>query len=79
MLDANYEAFEARLQELMATNPGRFAVMHKGEVAFIMDTLRDANTAAMRLYGDGEFSIQEITRAPIDLGWYSHAHPARTA
>jgi hypothetical protein len=75
-VERNYQAFEAKLPDLLKTHAGKFAPMHDGEIVEFFDTARDAYLAGMRLYkAEGAFSIQEVVGTPIDLGFYSRAMP----
>ncbi len=71
----NYEAFKRMLPSLAVSHPGKFALMRGGEIVEIFDTANDAYRAGMKLFEDGLFSVQEITEAPVDLGFYSHTVP----
>ncbi|MEX0644917.1 MAG: hypothetical protein WD076_06385, partial [Parvularculaceae bacterium] len=66
-VDRNYEAFTAKLAQLIERHRGKFALMRDGEVVEMFTTLRDAHMAAKRRYSDDLYSIQEITDAPVDL------------
>jgi len=73
-VERNYQAFKAKLPELIKSNPGKFALMHDGDITGFYDTARDAYTAGVSLYpGEGTFSIQEVVDTPVDLGFFSHA------
>ncbi len=73
-LDQNYEAFTKLLPELVKSHPGKFALMHDGNIMEYFDTVRDAYKTGNALFKkDTEFSIQEIIETPIDLGFFSHA------
>ena len=72
-IDKNYAAFEKALPEIIQQNPGRFALMRNAEIIAFYDTARDAITAGQHLYEDGEFSIQEVTMTPVNLGYFSYA------
>ena len=67
-IDANYTAFRKVLPEIMQRQAGRFALMRNEQIVDFFDTARDAVTAGGHLYEDGEFSVQEVMRAPINLG-----------
>ncbi len=69
----NYEAFKQMLPNLLASQKGKFALMHDGEVTEFFDTARDAFIAGQKLYQDNLFSVQEVIETPIDLGYFSHA------
>ncbi len=66
-VDRNYEAFIAKLAQLLENFRGKFVLMRDGEVVEIFATLREAHLAAKRRFNDDLYSIQEITDAPVDL------------
>ena len=72
-VDRNYEAFKKVLPALLESDPGRTALMRDGEVIACFDTDRDAIEAGRAFFEDRPFSIQEITRRRVDLGYFSHA------
>lgn len=72
-IDKNYAAFEKALPRIMQQYSGRFALMRNAEIVDYYDTARDAVTAGGRLYEDGEFSVQEVTLTPVNLGYFSYA------
>ena len=76
-VDRNYEAFKEVLPELLRTDENRFALMHDCKVIACFDTGRDAMQAGRALLGDKRFSVQEVTRRSIDLGYFSHARLLR--
>ncbi|MBI1320036.1 MAG: hypothetical protein GC168_13990 [Candidatus Hydrogenedens sp.] len=71
----NYETFQTLLVSLLETDRGRFCLLRNGAVVEKFDTASDAHKAGQRLFGDGLFSIQEITDTVADLGYFSHAMP----
>ena len=72
-IDANFEAFQKMLPELLQREANRWALMRHGECVDFYDSLRDAHTAGRALYEDGLFSVQQVSAAAVDLGWFSHA------
>lgn len=72
-IDDNFAAFRKVLPAIMQQHAGRFALMHNAEIVDFFDTARDAVTAGEHLYENGEFSIQEVTQTPINLGRFSYA------
>lgn len=72
-VDRNYEAFKQMLSELMESDAGRFALIHNKELVACFDTNRDAVQAGKKLLEGRRFSVQKITRKPVDLGFFSHA------
>lgn len=76
VVDENYEAFKAKLPELLRTHPNKFALMCDREVVAIFDTSQDAIEAGNRFL-DGNFSVQQIINRPFDLGFFSHVGISR--
>lgn len=72
-IDDNYAAFERVLPDIMQQYAGRFALMRDAKIVDFYDTARDAVTAGTCLYEDGEFSVQEVTQTPVNLGYFSYA------
>jgi hypothetical protein len=72
-IETNFEAFESLLGSLLPSQQGRFAILHEANLVETFDSLKDAIAAAHVKFLDGVFSIQEVTREPLDLGFYSHA------
>ena len=70
-VDRNYEAFKKVLPELLESDRGRTALMRGGKVIACFDTGRDAIEAGRTFFEDRRFSIQEVTRRGIDLGYFS--------
>lgn len=76
-ISANYKRFQDILPQLLPESHGKYCLLRHGEVVDVFDTAKDAHLAGNRLYDDGLFSIQEVTDAAINLGFYSHAMPGR--
>lgn len=76
-IEINYKAFQEKLPSIPPRFQGKFALMRDGEIIEYFDTARDAYTAGQKLYPDQLFSIQEVTRTPVDLGFFSYALPER--
>jgi len=73
-VERNFAAFQEKLPELMATHPGKIAVMHRGEIEGFFDTVSDAVQFGLSRFGAlGAFSIQEITSKNINLGYHAYA------
>jgi hypothetical protein len=71
IVDENYEAFVKNLPDIIATQKGKFALMRNQEIVAFFDTDLDAITAGNIFYDDGQFTIQEVTQTPINLGIFS--------
>ena len=72
-VEANAEAFEAKLPELLAQNlAGQYALMHDRKIEAILKDFHDAIIMGNRIFGDKPFSVQPITNEPVNLGHYSY-------
>jgi hypothetical protein len=69
----NYEAFKRQLPELLKDRRGKFALMHNEQIVEFYDTAADAYKVGIKSFGEGAFSIQEVTDSPLDLGFFSYA------
>ena len=74
-IEHNFDAFCKLLPTLPAEAMGKFALMRDTKVIDFFDSAGDARKAGRLAYADGLFSIQHVIKAPVDLGFYSHAHP----
>jgi len=72
-LQHNFNAFLAELPRLLQTHKGKFALIRHGRFEGYFDSPRAALNAGRTRYGDEVFSVQEVTGAKADLGWYSRA------
>jgi hypothetical protein len=75
MIDAATEQHRRNLKALMAlpedeyaAHRGECAVMVDGQVVSYHETARAAVSAARALGDWGEFSIQEVDKAPVEVG-----------
>lgn len=69
---ANYEYFKSQLDELEKEHSGEFALLRRREVVEFFPSSRAAFNAGMKRFGEGEFSVQEVTRRIINRrhkGW----------
>jgi hypothetical protein len=72
-VDENLEYFLSKLPEFLHSHTGQFALLRHRSVTDFFSTPVDALRAGRSLYPDGRFSVQQVTEAPIDLGFFSHA------
>jgi hypothetical protein len=72
-VDRNFEVFSELLPSLLQTHPGKYAVLHDGNVVEFFDTLGDAVKFGHAKFGDANFSVQEVTRQGVNLGFHSYA------
>jgi hypothetical protein len=70
--DRNFAVFQRELPELLATHPGKFALMHDGSIVDFFDSIGDAARQGRKLYGEA-FSVQEVASKNESLGFYSYA------
>lgn len=74
-VDDNYVAFRKLMPAIAKTNYNQFALMKNKKIIGFYSTSRDAYSAAQQFIADGIFSIQQVTEASIDLGFYTNAVP----
>jgi hypothetical protein len=71
-VDQNLEFFLKELPRLSAQR-GKYALIRHQQIVDFFQTPMDALTAGNSAYPDRLFSIQQVTDAVTDLGYYSHA------
>lgn len=71
-VDRNYDAFTRMLGSILSEHRDQLALMRDGAIVGFYQTPREALQAAVALFPDRIFSIQEVTDEPIDLGFWSH-------
>lgn len=72
-VDRNYEAFVAQLPSILASRRGQFALLHTGEIVEYFGSAVAAAIEGHLRFGDGAYSVQEVTDEADDLGFYSYA------
>jgi hypothetical protein len=77
-VESNLEFFLREMPNLPLTVQGKFALLRHQAIAGYYDTVMDAVSVANAMYPDRIFSIQQVTNAATDLGYYSHAMPLGT-
>lgn len=72
-VDRNYSEFEKLLAEnaIPRSKFGTHALMRDGKILGYYTTWEDAKQAGSLAYEDGMFSIQEVTRKAVNLGFFS--------
>jgi len=78
MLEENYAAFEQLLPTFKPQDNGKFALMRDAKLVNIFDTAKDAIIYAQAQFKDERYSVQQITKQVVDLGYFSHALPGST-
>jgi hypothetical protein len=76
-VDRNYEAFLKLLPTIIAAHANKYVLMHDGAPVGYYTTLDDAYTTAHRFLSEKPFTVQKVTDAAVDLGFFSHAIPIR--
>ncbi|MEM8488296.1 MAG: hypothetical protein AAF564_22295 [Bacteroidota bacterium] len=72
-VEKNFQAFQELLPEIASVYQGKFAVMRDQTIDDYFDTMADAVKYGQAKYPDGLYSVQEVTRTVVDLGYFSHA------
>jgi hypothetical protein len=65
--------FPALAAQLLPEHRGEFALLRKCGVVHFYRTPFEAELAGEEKFSDGLYSIQEVTEAPADLGFFTHA------
>lgn len=68
-VDANFDAFQRMLGDLMRDHAGQHALMRSGEVVGFFDSPIAAAKAGLARFEDGLFSVQEVTDRVEHVGW----------
>ena len=72
-VESNYAAFRAMLPSILPLHRNKYALMKDGEVIGFYSSLDDAYVTARQFLKDQPFSVQLVTDAAVDLGFFSHA------
>lgn len=78
-VDRNYDAFMALMPRLLVTRRNQYALLRHGKVVSFFETGAAALRHGRDNFDDGLYSIQHVTDAPVDLGFFSHAVDHRLA
>jgi len=76
-IETNFRAMSEKLDEYMPLHARKFALMRHGEVIEFYSNWEDAFKTGAKFYEDGLFSIQKVTKTPVDLGYFSYAMSSR--
>ena len=71
-VDRNYEAFIALLPDILSRHRGQYALLHNQNIVTYFGNSLSAMVEGMRQFGDGRFSVQEVTTEKDNLGFYSY-------
>lgn len=72
-VERNFEAISAQMDDLMPLHANKYALMRNGDIVEFYNCWEDAYKTGQHFFGDGSFSVQQVTKTPVDLGYYSHA------
>ncbi|WP_299423511.1 hypothetical protein [Sphingomonas bacterium] len=72
-IDRNYEAFLEQLPEILPQHRGQYAVMHDRNIVAYCGNALAAMIEGVKRFGEGRFSVQEVTTDRDNLGFYSYA------
>lgn len=78
-VDRNYVVFARELPTLLRSHAGKYVLMHDESVIGFSTSAKAAVSEGMKKFGPGNYSVQEITSQPDDLGFYSYAGGALQA
>lgn len=72
-IERNFSVFKDMLDRLMETSPGQYALFHEQQLEGVFPTAAQAGRAGYAKFGDKPFSIQLVSKEPVDLGFFSYA------
>lgn len=72
-IDRNFDFFQRNLGAYLSSHEGEFAVIRHQAIAGFCGSVADAEALGEKDFPDGLYSIQEVTSAPVDLGFFTHA------
>jgi hypothetical protein len=72
-IDRNLEFFLKELPNLLPVHGGKYALLRHQQIIAYFDTIADALSAGNSQFEDKLFSVQQVTDAATNLGFYSHA------
>lgn len=72
-IQRNFDFFQRNVGRYLPAHEGQFALLRNASIAGFYATAVLAEIAGETTYGDEPFSIQQVTTASVDLGFFSHA------
>ena len=78
-IESNFDFFLRRVGSYLPEKKGQFALLRNADVVSFHTTVSAAEMAGAQRFGDGIYSIQEVTDEPVDLGFFSYAVNSREA
>ena len=70
-IDQNFIEFTKNIDTFMTRHQNKYALMRDGRVESFFLTWQDAFNTGNLLFDDKIFSIQRVTKTPVDLGFFS--------
>ena len=70
-IDRNFVEFTKNIDTYMARHQNKYALMRDGRVESFFLTWQDAYNTGNLLFKDKLFSVQRVTKTPVDLGFFS--------
>ena len=72
-VDANYDYLQRHLAAYLPAHEGQYALLRQRGLVGFFAKPAEAYREGLARFGDGLFSIQEVTAEPLDLGFFSYA------
>lgn len=76
-IQRNFDFFQRNVANFLPLREGQYALLHNCSVAGFFPTAVLAEAAGEQQFRDAPFSIQEVTRESVDLGFFSNAFAER--
>lgn len=73
-IDRNYAAFRDMLDTLLLKDEGKYALLRNQELLGVYASPAEADRAGLSMFEDEMYSIQLVTKQPVDLGFYSYGY-----
>jgi hypothetical protein len=70
-IDENLAFFLQEMPKVSSGHFGKFALLRNKAISGYYDTMVDAVGAGNQLFPDKFFSVQQVTEAPVNLGYFS--------
>ncbi len=71
-VDDNFAYFKTHFEEFKKTHFQEFALLHHQQIIDFFASENDALKTGLQNYKEGNFSVQQVTDAKIDLGYQSY-------
>lgn len=72
-IDQNYDFFQRNLKRMLSRHEGQYALLRHKEIVGYYAAVGEAYRDAVGRFPDRLFSIQLVTREPVELGNWSVA------